>query len=310
MTKPRETPEGGMSDFTHDAWSIYIAVITVVSIAACLVLLFSLSSRRVPTSDEGTTGHVWDENLVEWNNPLPRWWMWLFIITVVFSGVYLALYPGLGGYAGQYGWTSQGQYQAEQAQAAATYGPLLDKFLKQDIKTVAANPEARQMGQRLFLNYCAQCHGSDAGGSLGFPNLKDNDWLYGGEPDAIRASIVEGRNGVMPPMGAALGGDDAAQDVLHYVYRLGGRPFDGVRAHRGKEKFDGICAACHGAKGTGNIQIGAPNLTDDVWLHGGSTVALLESITRGRKGAMPAHKGFLDEGKIHLLTAYVYGLSR
>jgi cytochrome c oxidase cbb3-type subunit 3 len=300
-----------MSDFTHDAWSVYIAVITVVSIAACLVLLFSLSSRRVsPDEPVGTTGHVWDEDLVEQNNPLPRWWMWLFVITVIFSVVYLAMYPGLGGYAGRYGWSSQGQYLEEQAQAAAVYGPVVDKFLKQDISAVAANPEARQMGQRLFLTYCAQCHGSDAGGSRGFPNLKDRDWLYGGAPETIRASIMEGRNGTMPPMGAVVGSDEDVRDVMHYVFRLGGRTFDGLRAARGKAKFDSVCAACHTDKGTGNPQIGAPNLTDDIWLHGGSDAAIMESITKGRKGAMPAHKGFLDEGKVHLLTAYVYGLSQ
>lgn len=299
-----------MSDFTSDVWSIYIAVITVISIVACLVLLFSLSSRHVPTNNEGTTGHVWDETLVEWNNPLPRWWMWLFVITVIFSFAYLALYPGLGSYAGKYGWSSAGQYRAEQADATAAYGPVIDKFLKQDIQTVAASPEARQMGQRLFLTYCAQCHGSDAGGSAGFPSLKDKDWLYGGEPDNIRTSILEGRNGMMPPMGAAVGSDDDVRDVMHYVFRLGGRTHDGLRASRGKAKFDTICAACHTEKGTGNQQIGAPNLTDDVWLHGASDAAILESINKGRKGVMPSHKGFLDEGKVHLLTAYVYGLSK
>ena len=299
-----------MSDFSSDAWSIYIAVITIISIIGCLVFLFSLSSKRVPTSNEGTTGHVWDETLVEWNNPLPRWWMWLFIITVVFSLAYLALYPGLGDYAGKYGWSSVGQLKDEQAQAAATYGPIIDKYLKQDIKAVAADPEARKMGQRLFLTYCAQCHGSDAGGSIGFPSLKDKDWLYGGEPDAILTSILEGRNGVMPPMGAAVGSDDDVRDVMNYVFRLGGRTFDGIRASRGKAKFDTICAACHTEKGTGNPAIGAPNLTDDIWLYGGSEAAIMESIKNGRKNLMPAHKGFLDKGKVHLLAAYVYGLSR
>ena len=300
-----------MSDFTHDAWSVYIAVITVISIAACLILLFSLSSRRIaPGESADTTGHVWDEDLAERNNPLPRWWMWLFVITVIFSVGYLVVYPGLGSYAGTFGWSSTGQYKDEQAQAAALYGPIVTKFLKQDIKTVAADPEARQMGQRLFLTYCAQCHGSDAGGSTGFPSLKDRDWLYGGEPETIRTSILEGRNGMMPPMGAAVGSDDDVRDVMHYVFRMGGRPFDGIRATRGKAKFDTVCAACHTEKGTGNPQIGAPNLVDDVWLHGGSDAAIMESINKGRKGAMPAHKGFLDEGKVHLLTAYVYGLSR
>ncbi len=295
-----------MSDFFHDGWGLYIAVITVVSIVACLLLLFSMSNRRV----SGTTGHVWDVDLIEGNNPLPRWWVWLFVITIIFSAAYLMLYPGLGSYAGKYGWSSAAQYQAEQAQAAAVYGPIVDKFLKQDIKAVAADPQAHQMGQRLFLTYCAQCHGSDAGGSRGFPSLKDSDWLYSGTPEAIRTSIAEGRNGVMPPMGAVLGGEEGARDVMHYVFRLSGRAFDGIRASRGKEKFDTVCAACHTAKGTGNPQLGAPNLIDDIWLHGGSNAAILESIVMGRSGAMPAHKGFLDEGKIHLLTAYVYGLAQ
>jgi cytochrome c oxidase cbb3-type subunit 3 len=246
---------------------------------------------------------------VERNNPLPRWWMWLFVITIVFSAAYLALYPGLGKFAGHYDWSSTGQYQQEQAQAAAAYGPVMDKFLKQDIKAVAANPEARQMGQRLFLNHCAQCHGSDAGGSRGFPNLKDQDWLYGGEPEAIRTSILEGRNGAMPAMGAVLGSDDDVGNVMHYLFSLGGRAADGVRASYGKTRFDTVCAACHSSKGTGNPQLGAPNLTDDIWLHGASSAAIMESISKGRKGAMPAHKGILDEGKVHLLTAYVYGLS-
>ena len=299
-----------MSDFTHEGWGIYVAVITLASIVACLVLLFGFSSPRVPGNQGGTTGHVWDEDLVEGNNPLPRWWMWLFVITVIFGFVYLALYPGLGAYAGKYGWTSAGEYASEQSEAAATYGPVMAKFLKQDVTVLATQAEARQMGQRLFLNYCAQCHGSDAGGSRGFPSLKDKDWLHGGDPQAIRSSIVNGREGMMPPMGAAVGSEEDVRDVMHYVFRLGGRTFDGIRATRGKVKFDTLCAACHKPDGTGNTVIGAPNLTDDIWLHGASDAAIMESISKGRKGSMPSHKGFLDEGKIHLLTAYVYGLSR
>ncbi|MBI4196155.1 MAG: cytochrome-c oxidase, cbb3-type subunit III [Betaproteobacteria bacterium] len=300
-----------MSDFTHEAWGIYIAVITLISIAACAVLLQSLTTRRVRKGGEvGTTGHLWDEDLAEWNNPLPRWWIWLFYITIVFSLVYLVLYPGLGGYSGYFGWSSEGQYRNEQKRAAETFGPLIDRFLKQDIEKVAADPEARQMGQRLFLNYCAQCHGSDAGGSRGFPSLRDRDWLYGGEPAAIRASIAEGRNGIMPALGAAVGGDESVKDVAHHVLKLAGRTHDGLRAFRGGAKFETVCAACHGPEGKGNPQLGAPNLTDDIWLHGGSEAAIMETINKGRKGVMPPHKNFLDAGKIHLLAAYVYGLSR
>ncbi len=299
-----------MSDFTHEAWSLYIALITVVSIIACAVLLKALSTRRVAKDGQvGTTGHTWDEDLTELNNPLPRWWMWLFYITIVFSVVYLVLYPGLGSFRGYLGWTSTGQFEDEVKRAEARFGPIYRKFLAQDIKQVAADPEARAIGQKLFLNYCAQCHGSDAGGAKGFPSLRDGDWLYGGEPEAIKTSITEGRAGLMPPQGALVGGDEGAKDVAHYVLSLSGRTHDSLRASRGKAKFDTICMACHGLDGKGNTQIGAPNLTNNVWLHGGTEAAIIETILKGRKGEMPAHKDLLDAAKIHLLAAYVYGLS-
>ncbi len=299
-----------MSDFVHDGWSLYIAIITLASLVACAVLLKLMStSKMAPGEKTGTTGHVWDEDLQEWHNPLPSWWMWLFYITIVFALVYLILYPGLGSYKGYLGWTSTGQYQDEQKQAAATYGPIIDKFLKQDVQTVAANPEAREIGQRLFLNYCAQCHGSDAGGSKGYPNLRDSDWLYGGTPEAIKATLINGRIGAMPPMGAAVGGTEDVRDVAHFVLSISGRTHDSMRAQRGKAKFASTCAACHGLDGKGNQQIGAPNLTDDIWLHGGTEAVIIETIVNGRMNQMPAHKDFLDEGKIHLLTAYVLGFS-
>ncbi len=300
-----------MSDFTSEFWAVYIALITVVSIIACGVLLYTYSTTRaVKGGPEGTTGHIWDEDLNEWNNPLPRWWMWLFYITIVFSLAYLALYPGLGAYTGAFGWSSRNQYDDEQQRAVVQYGPIFDKYLKQDIAVVAAEPEARAIGQRLFLNYCAQCHGSDAGGGKGFPNLRDQDWLYGGQPETIKESITNGRLGMMPPMGASVGDAESIRDVANYVRSLSGLPHDSLRAERGREKFAAICAACHGADAKGNLQIHAPNLTDSVWLYGGSEATIIETITKGRTGQMPSHKGFLDEGKIHLLAAYVYGLSQ
>jgi cytochrome c oxidase cbb3-type subunit III len=308
-----------MSDFSSDFWAVYISLITVVSIIACAVLLYAYSSRRAATGGQSdTTGHTWDEDLSEWNNPLPRWWMWLFYITIVFSLVYLALYPGLGTYAGALGWSSRNQYDEEQKQAAAQFGPIFDKYLKQDLKIVAADPAARAIGQRLFLTNCSQCHGSDAGGGKGFPNLRDNDWLYGGDPETIKESITNGRNGVMPPMGAAVGGAEGVKDVAHYVLSLSGRAHDELRAARGKPKFATICIACHGPDGKGNQTLGAPNLTDDIWLYGGREVDIIRMITEGEGASrasggpsvMPAHKNVLDEAKIHLLAAYVYSLSQ
>jgi cytochrome c oxidase cbb3-type subunit 3 len=296
-----------MSDFTGGFWDYYVGIITVISIVACAVLLHSMSSRRVPGGTAQTTGHTWDEDLGELNNPLPRWWIWLFYITIVFGVVYLLLYPGLGSYAGSYQWTSAGEYEAEVKQASAQYGPLYEKYAAQDLKQVAADPQARAIGQKLFLNYCAQCHASDGGGGKGFPNLTDRDWLYGGEPETIEASIRNGRNGVMPPLGSVLG-EEGTKDAAHYVLSLSGRKSDSARAARGKGKF-AVCAACHGADGKGSRQLGAPDLTDRIWLHGSSEATVIETITKGRNNVMPAHKDFLGEAKVHILAAYVYSLS-
>lgn len=298
-----------MSDFTSGFWDIYIAVITLASIIACGVFLKMQSVRRVGGTTTETTGHTWDETLGEYNNPLPRWWMWLFYITIVFSLVYLALYPGLGSYAGYWGWSSRGQFEEEQRLAAAKFGPLFERYLKQDVQTVAADPEALRIGQRLFLNHCAQCHASDGGGSRGFPNLTDGDWLYGGDPASIRTSITEGRAGVMPPLGAVVGGDEGARNVAHHVRSLAGLTYDSLREVKGRKVFAQVCAACHGADGKGNQQIGAPNLTDGVWLYGSGETMIVEAIVKGRSNRMPPHKDLLDEAKIHLLTAYVHSLS-
>ena len=297
-----------MSDFTSDFWSYYVAVITVASIIACVVLLWTMSSRPVPGNQVGTMGHVWDENLEEYNNPLPNWWRWLFYITIVFGLAYLVFYPGLGRFAGTFKWTSTGQYEAEQERAAERYGPLFAKFVAMDIPAVADDPKARETGQRLFLNYCAQCHASDARGSRGFPNLADSDWLYGGDPATIKATIVNGRNGIMPPFGPVLG-DEGVTDTAHYVLSLSGLTHDSLLASRGKALFAANCAACHGADGKGNTALGAPNLTDRVWLYGGGETSVSETIRIGRNNKMPAWGGFLGDAKTHVLTAYVWSLS-
>jgi cytochrome c oxidase cbb3-type subunit 3 len=300
-----------MSDFTSDFWGVAIAVITVASIAACAVLLASLTTRKVRKSESvETTGHVWDEDLAEWNNPLPRWWIWLFYLTIALGLAYLVLYPGLGAYRGYLGWTSSSEYDAEREQARERHAPLYAGFAAKNVEELAADPQARLVGQRLFLNHCAQCHGSDAGGAKGYPSLRDRDWLYGGDPATIKASITNGRAGMMPPLGAAVGGDGGAKDVAHYVLSLSGRTYDSLRAFRGKQAFGAVCAACHGAEGKGNPQLGAPNLTDSTWLHGNAQEDIIEAILKGRRGEMPAHKGFLDADKIHLLTGYVYSLSQ
>ncbi len=302
-----------MADFTSPFWDGFIVVLTLLGIIGCGILLWSQSHHKLTLSSETglppeTTGHVWDEDLSELNTPMPRWWMWLFYITIVFSLAYLFLYPGLGAYAGKLGWKSTGQYQDEQKQADADYGPLFAKYLKQDLKLVAADPKAHVIGERLFLTYCSQCHGSDAGGNKGFPNLTDKDWLYGGEPDTIKTTILNGRNGQMPSMAAALGSEKDIENVAHYVLSLSNSTSDPIKAAYGKAKF-GACAACHGANAHGNPMMGAPNLTDKTWLHGGSVSTVMETIRKGRTNTMPAFTQFLGEAKVHVLAAYVWSLS-
>jgi cytochrome c oxidase cbb3-type subunit 3 len=297
-----------MSDFDSGLWSLFVAGATLVSIVACGLLLAALSKRKVAT-DPAKTGHVWDEDLDELNNPLPMWWIWLFWITIAFSVAYLWLYPGLGSFQGSLKWTSAGEYVDEVKAAQAQHGPLYARLAASDVATLASDPNARIVGQRLFLNYCSQCHASDARGSKGFPNLTDRDWLYGGTPDMIKASILDGRTGTMPAMGAAVGGEAGAKDVANYVRSLSGLQHEAPAAARGKEKF-AACAACHGPEAKGNPALGSPNLTDGVWLYGSSLETITETIVKGRSGRMPAHREFLGEERAHILAAYVYGLSQ
>ena len=296
-----------MSDFVSDFWNLYVIVIVTGSILACAVLLI-VQGKETFTPGK-TMGHVWDETLEEYNNPMPKWWSWLFTITVIFAFVYLALYPGLGNFKGMLGWTSVGQHTTEVAKMDAAVKPLFDKYLAMDVKAVAADKQANEMGKRLFLTYCMQCHGADARGAKGFPNLSDNDWLYGGEPEQIKETLNNGRMGVMPPH-AQLGAD-TVKDLANFVRSLSGLPNDSVRAAKGKEAFSSAgCIGCHGPEGTGMHAVGAPNLTDKVWLYGSSEATITETINNGRQNKMPSWKEFLGEAKIHLLTAYVYSLSQ
>lgn len=297
-----------MSDFTSDFWSIYIAGITVVSILACLLLLWFSGKARAMTAEDNTTGHVWDGDLREMNNPLPRWWAWLFVITIVFALGYLALYPGLGSYAGKLGWTQVGAFKAEVAAGERETAPLYAKFAAMAPEDIARDPQAQAIGERLFMNNCSQCHGSDARGAKGIPNLTDGDWLYGGTPDKIKETLVMGRVGNMPPMGAAVGTGEDVKNLTNYVLGLSKSPNDSVRAALGKEKFV-ACAACHGMDGKGNQALGAPNLTDDVWLHGFGENAITAIVNNGKVNQMPAQADRLNASQIQVLASYVWGLS-
>jgi len=297
-----------MSDFFSSGWSIFVAATTIVGLIACLALLIIASRRRVMAEDN-TTGHVWDVDLREMNNPLPRWWMWLFVITVVFAGIYLALYPGLGSFGGTLGWSSTGQYKTEQQRAQESVAQIFAKFKGKTAEELAKDSTAMGIGERLFGNNCAQCHGSDGRGSKGFPNLTDGDWLYGGTPEIIAETITKGRMGVMPPMAAAVGTAEDVKNVANYVLSLSGGAHNAVAAQLGKPKFV-VCAACHGPEGKGNPALGAPNLTDKIWLHGWGEAAVVAMINNGKTNVMPAFSERLSAEQIHVLAAYVWSLSQ
>jgi cytochrome c oxidase cbb3-type subunit III len=287
-------------------WAWYVAILTVASLLLCLWILRSNRVKKVERSDEPHLHgeNVWD-GLREYDNPLPKWWANLFYITVFFAFGYLLLYPGLIVFPGLLKWNTASLYADEVKQANAETDPIFNVYATQDVKTVAVDKGALQIGGRLFQTYCVQCHGTDMRGSKGFPNLVDNDWLYSGTPEAIKTSIMEGRNGMMPAFGEQLKSDQIA-DAAQYVLSLSGRSTSSEAAARGDATFKTTCAACHGVDAKGNPALGAPNLTDNVWLYGGGLATIVETITKGRQGKMPAHKDLLGEPRVHLLAAYVY----
>ncbi len=301
-----------MSDFTSDFWSYYVIGIVLVSIIACWVLLILTGKTHAMTADDNTTGHVWDGDLREMNNPLPRWWSYMFVITILFAFAYLALYPGLGSYPGQLGWTSRGLHASEVEKGNAEIAPIYAKFMNMKPEDIAKDAQAMAIGERLFSNNCAVCHASDAHGNKGFPNLTDNDWLHGGTPEKIEETITQGRVGNMPPIAAAVGSADDVKNVANYVLTLspgGQKVADPARAALGKEKFDTVCAACHGVDGKGNQAIGSANLTDDIWLHGFGEKAIVEHINNGIVNIMPPQGQLLTKGQLRVLVSYIWGLS-
>ncbi|MGA9574373.1 MAG: cytochrome-c oxidase, cbb3-type subunit III [Lysobacterales bacterium] len=293
-------------------WNWYVIIITIGTILGCFWLLQwtkGISNRDDKEDGTGTTGHVWDEDLVELNNPLPRWWLKLFYGTIAFAFIYLVLFGGLGNIGGVLGWSQEDQYEAEMQAANEAQTAIFARYREMDNEALIADPEANATGQRLFANNCAMCHGSDARGAKGFPNLTDSDWLYGGSFATVMQTLENGRAGVMPVMVGALD-DKAISELVVYVQSLSGQKADPVMAANGKKNFDMLCVACHGADGSGNQALGAPRLNDQTWLYGGDPETIRETITKGRNGHMPAYKDMLSEDRRRLITAYVLSLSK
>ena len=288
--------------------SAFVIILTVLNIVGACALMLAMRRRGAgDVKSTETTGHVWDGDLGEYNNPLPRWWLWLFFISVAFAVAYLFLYPGLGNYAGRLGWSSVSEHAAQQRASEAQSQKLLAQFNGRSVVDLRNDPEALIVGRNLFANNCAVCHGSDAHGNPGFPNLTDSDWLYGGSPEQIETTIAGGRNGVMIPWQAALG-SDGVENLVAYVLSMSGRAVPAGDVAEGKRLFEANCVACHGSDAKGNQAIGAPNLTDRVWLYGGSVDAVRNSIANGRQGLMPAQLERLGPVRVKLLAAYVLSL--
>lgn len=290
-------------------WSWFIGIITIANILACFWLIrWTAKPRPNEGAATDTTGHVWDEDLTEYNKPMPRWWLNLFYITIVFALGYLVLFPGLGNFDGVLGWSQISAYQEEVKAARAEYAEVYEQYAQTPIPQLAQNASAMATGQRIFANNCAVCHGSDARGAAGFPNLADGAWLYGGKPEQLTQTILYGRKGVMPSFGAALG-TRGVEEVAAYVYSLNGREAPEAFVQAGAEKFQQLCTSCHGQDAKGNVAVGAPNLTDDAWLYGGSLETIKTTLRNGRQGRMPAQKEMLGEERVHVVAAYVYSLS-
>ena len=287
-------------------WSWWVILLTTITLVGLFWILFSNRKRDVG-ENQRTTGHVYD-GIEEYDNPLPAWWFYLFVITLVWSIGYLIMYPGMGNYKGLLGWTQVGQHEDEVAEAEARYSEMRSRYLAMSIEEIAQDPAVRRMGARMFGNECAQCHGADGQGRYGFPNLADDDWLWGGSPDAIKTTLLHGRQAAMPAWGQVLG-DDGIAATTEYVLSLNGRTVDQALAEKGQGIYASYCAACHGQDAKGNTVFGAPNLTNGIWLYGGSREQIAHSLRAGRNGIMPAFGDALTEDKIHIIAAYVYSLS-
>jgi cytochrome c oxidase cbb3-type subunit 3 len=292
-------------------WHWFVAAGTIIFVLWCIWLI-AWSAKQGPqnVADDQVVGHKWDGDLQEWNNPAPKWWLYLYFITIAWAIGYLVLFPGLGAWNGTLGWSQEGQYEAEMQAAADRYEPIYEKFAAMDFEELSVNPDANKLGKSLYASYCTTCHGSDARGATGYPNLTDSDWLWGSSEAAIISTLKNGRNAVMPVLAPALGGDQGVDNMVKYVQSLSGSVEADAGALSSKPMFVALCSACHMPDGTGNQALGAPDLTDDTWLYGASDDAIRTTILQGRNGLMPAHGDLLGENRTKILAAYVYSLSQ
>jgi len=291
-------------------WAWFVAAGTIAFVIWC-VWLISWAGKQGPQNkeDEDLVGHKWDGDLEEWNNPAPKWWLYLYFITIAWAIGYLVVYPGIGPFEGLLGWSQQGQYESEMQAAEDRYEPIYARFADMEFAALAQDPDAQKLGKSLFASYCTTCHGSDARGATGYPNLTDDDWLWGSSEAAITTTITLGRNSIMPTLSAALGGETGIDNMVRYVRSLSGTVEADAAAMSAQPMFVALCSACHMPDGSGNPALGGPNLTDVITLYGSSSEVIRTTIVEGRNGVMPPHGELLGEKRTKILAAYIYSLS-
>lgn len=293
-----------MADLPRDFWSGWIIVLTTVSLAGLLWVVLGVFFGKDKGHDAAHEP-TWDGNLKEGDSAPPMWWFWMILSAMVFSVVYLMLYPGLGSFAGAFRWSQGGQLATNQQLYELEFEAARAELLQRPLGELAQDPVAMHAAERLFIDNCAACHGVDAAGQADhFPNLRDADWLWGGEAAQIEQSIRNGRSGVMIAWQAVLG-DAGVTNVADYVLQLAAG--SASEEHAGRQQYMTLCVACHGPDGAGNQLLGAPRLNDDIWLYGGSREAIEYTLVNGRNGMMPAFEGRLDELQIKLLVAWLAG---
>lgn len=290
-------------------WSWYVIALVVLNLAGCVWLIAWTGKRRPGDPGPTDTSHRWDGDLTEYNKPMPRWWINLFYLTIVFAIGYLIYYPGLGAWTGSGRWTSASEHDRDKAQGDARIAATFAPYASRPIEELARDADALRLGQSVFANHCAACHGADARGARGFPDLTDGVWHWGGKPEDLLASVMDGRQAMMPALAAAIGGDREIDETVAYVRSLSSQPADAAQVAAGAARFAGLCVACHGADGKGNVLMGAPDLTDAYWLYGGDVPAIRETLLKGRSGSMPAHAAVLGPARARVVAAWVYSRS-
>lgn len=284
-------------------WSLLVLIGTIATMAGSAWLLIS-------NRDKKATGERMDhefDGIEEFDNPLPAWWVTLFFVTIIFGAGYVAYYPALGNLPGAGEWSSAKEWQYRVDQHELRYAPLYEELAAQSPDELIKQPRAMQIGRRLYLNNCSTCHGVTAQGSVGFPNLTDEEWIWGAEFDNIKSGIINGRAANMPAWGEVLS-EQQIREVVDFVKFLSRGDTQAAASQPGQTHYVTYCVACHGAQGQGNTLVGGTPLNNDIWLYGGDDAAITASIVNGRMGNMPAQGPIVGEEKAHVLAAYIYSL--